>query len=90
MNWFWSFDWLFGNAKISVIGEDLYGPQDGQFIIFGKYPHSRSRHRVRSEYENSKGRPISDEERKARIDGLARVAQSNYNNEKYKNKIYPN
>jgi len=86
---FWSFDWLFGNAKTSLCGDDLYGPEDGQFMIFGKYPHSRSKHRVQSEYENSRGRHISEEEKKARLEGLARVAQSNYEYSLHKNKIYP-
>ena len=85
---FWSFDWLFGNACTSLGGDDLYGPQDGQFMIFGKYPHSRSRNRVHSSYENSKGRPISEEERKARIEGLARVAQSNYEQKMYEESRY--
>ena len=93
MKGFWSFDWLYGTSKTSIFGEDLYGPQDGQFMIFGKYPHSRSRHRVQSEYENTRGRPISEEEKKARLEGLMRVAQMNYENECYinkKNKVYPN
>ena len=85
---FWSFDWLFGNARTGVCGDDMYGPEDGQFIIFGKYPHSRSRNRVHSLYENSRGRTISESEKKARIEGLARVAQANYDNELAKNKIY--
>lgn len=92
MKGFWSFDWLFGNSKKSFGGEDEYGPEDGQFIIFGKYPYSRSRMREKSCYENSKGRIISEEEKKARLDGLARVAQANYECEKYKNKtnkVYP-
>jgi hypothetical protein len=67
----------------------MYGPEDGQFIIFGKYPHSRSRNRVHSSYENSRGRPISELEKKAVIEGLARVAQAKYDNKLAKNKIYP-
>lgn len=88
---FWSFDWLFGSSKIGIFGEDLYGPQDGQFMIFGSYPHSRSRHRERSVYENSRGNPISKEEHQARLEGLARVAQANYEQECFikNNKIYP-
>ena len=86
---FWSFDWLFGNARTGFFGDDMYGPEDGQFIIFGKYPHSRSRNRVHSSYENSRGRPISESEKKSRIEGLARVAQANYDYEMSKNKIYP-
>lgn len=101
---FWSFDWLFGNARTSLWGEDLYGPQDGQFMIFGQYPHSRSKNRVHSSYENTRGRPISEGERKVRIEGAARVAQSNYEQQLYeesryktsrrhsltrKNKVYP-
>jgi len=85
---FWSFDWLFGNARNRIWGEDMYGPQDGQFIIFGKYPHSRSRNRVHSTYENSRRKPISESEKKARIEGLARVAQANYDYELSKNKVY--
>lgn len=101
---FWSFDWLFGTARTSLFGRDLYSPQDGQFMIFGKYPHSRNRNRVHSSYENSRGLPISEEEKKARIEGAARIAQSNYEQQLYeesryktgrrhsltkKNKIYP-
>lgn len=91
MKGFWSFDWLCGTSKISIGGDDLYGPQDGQFMIFGKYPHSRSKHRVESIYETSNKKNISDEEKKARLEGLARVAKANYENEKYlkKHKIYP-
>jgi hypothetical protein len=89
---FWSFDWLFGRSKIGISGDDLYGPQDGQFMIFGSYPYSRSRHRERSVYENSRGKPISKEEQQARLEGLARVAQANYDEEEYfvkNNRIYP-
>lgn len=99
-----SFDWLFGNARTSLTGNDLYGPQDGQFMVFGQYPYSRSRGRVNSVYEDNRSRKISEEERKSRIEGLARVAQSNYEQQLYietmyksgrrryfrnKNKIYP-
>ena len=86
---FWSFDWLFGNAKISFWGDDEYGPEDGQFMIYGKYPNSRSKHKEMSTYRNSRGRPITEEEQKARLDGLARVAQSNYECDLRNNKIYP-
>lgn len=84
----WSFDWLFGSARTSMGGSDLYGPQDGQFMIFGQYPHSRSRNRVYSSYENSRGRPISEEERKARVECAARVAQSNYEQQLYEESRY--
>ena len=99
---FWSFDWVFGSARTSLFGEDLYGPEDGQFMIFGSYPHSRSKNRVYSSYENSRGKSISEEERKTRLEGLARIAQANYEQKIYeqttygggtsrtsKNKIYP-
>jgi hypothetical protein len=86
---FWSFDWLCGTSKISIGGDDLYGPEDGQFMIFGNYPHSRSRMREKSVYENSRGKSISEEEKKARLEGLARVAQANYDCLLQKNKIYP-
>jgi hypothetical protein len=97
---FWTFDWLFGTSKIGIGEEDLYGPQDGQFMIFGSYPHSRSRLRERSSYENTRGKPISEEEKKARLEGLARVAQANYEQKMYEetyygtgkmnqNKVYP-
>lgn len=85
---FWSFDWLFGIMKINLGGDDLYGPQDGQFMAFGSYPHSRSRNRVLSSYELNNKRQISPEEKQARIDGLMRVAQGNYEIEEYKNKTY--
>lgn len=86
---FWSFDWLFGKMK-ALNGEDLYGAQDGQFMAFGNYPYSRSRNRVLSEYELNRQREMSTEEKQARIDGLMRVAQSNYENEKYNNRMYNN
>lgn len=81
---FWSFDWLFGTMKTSFGGEDLYGPQDGQFMAFGSYPHSRSRNRILSSYEQNK-RHMTEEEKKARLEGLQRVAQANYEMEQYKN-----
>lgn len=96
---FWSFDWLFGKMKTSFGGDDLYGPQDGQFMAFGSYPHSRSRNRVLSTYELNNKRPLTNEEKQARIEGLMRVAQSNYEMEQYynrtginiprHNKVYP-
>lgn len=94
MKGFWSFDWLTGNVKKSFMGQDEYGAEDGQFMIFGQYPYSRSRTREISSYEISKKRVISEEEKKARLEGLARVAQSNYECETYsykknKNKIHP-
>jgi len=85
---FWSFDWLFGVMKTSIGGEDLYGHQDGQFMGFGSYPHSRSRNRVLSTYELNNKRQLSPEEKQARLEGLARVAKANYEMEQYNNKIY--
>jgi hypothetical protein len=82
---FWSFDWLFGQMKTSFCGDDLYGPQDGQFMAFGNYPHSRSRNRVLSSYELNRKRQMTEEEKQARLDGLQRVAQANYEMEQYKN-----
>lgn len=92
-----SFDWFFGKMKIGFGGEDLYGPQDGQFMAFGNYPHSRSRNRVLSSYELNRQRNILDGEQKARTDGIQRIAQRNYEMEQYKNgtmsrtskKVYP-
>lgn len=85
---FWSFDWLFGVMKTSISGEDLYGHQDGQFMGFGTYPHSRSRNRVLSTYELNQKRELSPEEKRARLEGLMRVAQSNYEMEQYNNRTY--
>lgn len=79
---FWSFDWLIGKMKLGN-GEDLYGPQDGQFMIFGQYPYSRSRNRVLSQRELEHRREMSEEEKQARLEGLQRVAISNYENEQY-------
>lgn len=91
---FWSFDWLFGRMKTGLFGEDLYGPEDGQFMGFGSYPHSRNRNRVLSNKEvNALHRGMTQEERQARLDGRMRVAQANYEMKMYKNgnrnKIYP-
>jgi hypothetical protein len=94
---FWSFDWLFGKMK-DTNGDDLYGPQDSQFMIFGNYPYSRSRNRIFSQQELYKIRELSEEEKQARLEGLQRVAISNYNYEKkngmrqnsyHRNKINP-
>ena len=87
---FWSFDWLFGTMKNGFWGDDLYDHRDGQFMIFGSYPHSRSRNRVLSSHEiANRRREMSDEEKQARLDGLMRVAQANYEMQLYKNKVYP-
>ena len=91
VNSWWSFDWLFGTMKLGN-GEDLYGPEDGQFMIFGQYPYSRSRNRVLSEYELNQRRNMSEEEQRARLEGRQRIAISNYENElhydNYGNKRY--
>jgi len=94
---FWSFDWLFGKMK-NINGEDLYGPEDGQFMVFGNYPYSRSRNRVFSEKELYQRRELSSEEKQARLEGLQRVAISNHYEKTHgirwnsyeRNKIYPN
>lgn len=82
---FWSFDWLFGKMKTRFGGEDMYGPEDGQFMAFGTYPYSRSRNRVISSYEQNK-RPMLEYEEKARLELRKQIADSKYEMEQYKNR----
>ncbi len=41
----------FDNAIINMFNTDEYGPEDGQYMGFNRYPHNHSKNRPRSERE---------------------------------------